>query len=639
MLPPFELSPMVSKIGLWDYCFEHGTATANKNLYDIYGYGDDQPEWSVELLLHHVIPEDRERIGQRIAEILTSGSDFFAEYRIARVDGTVRLLRSLGTVLEQDGKPHLLRGMSFDITDFKVFLQTIADERDQWAFVSKTLGLGLWTQTAGTDSTRNEAHADIFGHDIRQKPTKSVKEFFGHVVPEDRARVRSIYEEALEQHADHRFDCRIRRQDGGIRWISVTGKVVRQEGRAPVMYCVTQDITAVKEKDAEIEELEARLIQSQKMEMVGQLAGGIAHDINNVLMAIQGNTELAQGSLEPTSPARNYLAAVITMVSRSAAMVSQLLSFARKNPTLPIALDVDAELEQTHLLLGKLIRENILLELRLDAGQARVNLDPSHLTQIITNLVVNARDAIAESGTIRIKTGIIDAGEPACPRCPDRDIDKPHLSIVVSDTGSGIAPQVLPHIFEPFFTTKGIGGSGLGLSTVYGLVKQNKGEIFCQSEVGKGTRFEIHFPVTSRCGTNQPDDPAAPSAPSCRKERIMVIEDEHEIGTIINMILEQQGYRVILADTAETAFELLEKSGESVDLIITDIMLPGMNGVQLRKAVLAHHPETKFLFMSGYSADAIGHYGVFDEASNFIPKPFTIGNFTRKVEALLVREA
>lgn len=639
MLAPFEFSPTISMIGLWDYHFDNGSVTANNQMAGIYGYGEEPPEWSVELFLQHIIPEDRERVHQSLSEILTSRSDFLAEYRIATADGEIRTLRSLGGVLHKGGKPVILRGTTFDITKHKAKLQDLAIERDQWEFVIKALGLGLWTWNVETGkTTRNDMHAEIFGYDMREKPTWSLTEFLDHIVPEDRARVLSIVTEAQNLKSGHRFECRIQRTDGAIRWVSVTGKIIRNAEQQKITYGVTHDITAAKERELENAELEASLLQSQKMEVLGKLAGGIAHDFNNVLTAIQGNTELVMSGLDPASPHHKNLTSVINSVNRSAAIIKQLLSFARKNPGQPVDIDVDAEIHQTHLMLRKLIRENILLELKLNSRNAHVNLDPSHLVQILTNLVVNARDAITEKGTISIETGIINVNEPECAVCSNQIIKKPHIRIVVSDTGSGIDPQTLPHIFEPFFTTKEIGkGTGLGLSTVYGLVKQNNGKIFCHSEVGKGTTIEIHFPGTINAQTAESGTSVGVPEATENKSHILIVEDEHEISSIINMLLEKQGFMVRVTDTAEKALTLMEGSGEQFDLVISDIMLPGMNGVQMSRVMLKKHPEMKFLFMSGYSADAIGHYGVFDEGSSFIPKPFTINNLIKKVVAMTLK--
>lgn len=394
--------------------------------------------------------------------------------------------------------------------------------------------------------------------------------------------------------------------------------------------------------DAEYEKLQANLQQTQKMEMVGQLAGGIAHDFNNILTTIQGNVELVLTGLDPTMRHYKNLTSVVNSVQRSAAMVRQLLSFARKNPSQPVDIEVDAEIHQTNLMLRKLIREDIRLDLKLNAAHALVHLDPSTLVQILSNLIVNARDAIAESGTILIETGIINKDEPACVLCSIGGIDKPHIRIKVSDTGSGIDPQTLPHIFEPFFTTKGIGkGTGLGLSTVYGLVKQNHGHLFCTSEVGSGTTVEIHFPGMMAADNNDAGSSAPVKMPRATglRERILVVEDEHEISSIIKKILESQGMWVVVAENGESALRFIESCAEPFDLVISDIVLPGMNGMQLRRSVLGKHPEAKFLFMSGYSADAIGLYGVFDDERNFIPKPFTVIDFINRVRAVLINKS
>lgn len=630
------------QLGAWRCELQTGKYFASDTKSRIFGY-TTPVAWSEELFLSHIIADDRPRVKQCLAERLDNLHEWNSEYRICRADGEIRWIQDIGDIeLDEQGKPVGMIGLVRDITELKLAAKKLRELERQWDFTFQSCRIGMWKiDLQSMILSRNKEHAELYLEDYDAKPTWAVSEVLDHVHIDDRARVKNILDNAFAENSDYNMDTRIHRQDGSVRWMHITAAFQFDDAGEPVSVLgTTQDITRQKELELDQQALQEQLIQSQKLELIGQLAGGIAHDVNNVLAAIQGNAELMLAGLDPTSPHHNNLTSIINSVNRSAVMVKQLLSFARKNPSQPVNIDIDAEIRQTHLMLRKLIRENIRLELKLDARHARVSLDPSHLVQILTNLVVNARDAIAESGTICIETGSIDEDEAYCAWCSIRNIKKPHIRIAISDTGTGIEPQALPHIFEPFFTTKGIGkGTGLGLSTVYGLAKQNNGHLFCNSKVGQGSTFEIHFPKITKMENTGPEAPVELHEATGNKSLVLVVEDEREISSIIKIVLEKQGCRVLVTENAESALLLFENCEEPVDLVISDIVLPGMNGMQLSRLVQQQHPDTKFLFMSGYSTDAIGHYGVFDEESNFIPKPFTIAKFVDKVHDLLNQHA
>ncbi|NTU68327.1 MAG: PAS domain-containing protein [Chlorobiaceae bacterium] len=607
----------------------------------IFGYESLLPVWNYQIFLHHVLPEDRPMVEQSHHEIMERLTNWSSEYRIRRADGEVRHLLDIGGCMrDENGKAIRIQALTTDITEQKMMRLELHDLQHQWDYTLEKAHIGMWKLDFKTSlSVRTREHIRIFGDDVDSKEW-SLQKFFSHVVPDDRNYVKQLVMDALAKQESYELECRILRNDGEIRWVKVHGTfLLDDEGKTRYLMGTKQDITEHKLVEIARAELEAHLQQSQKMELLGQLAGGIAHDVNNVLTSIQCNAELVIREISPTNPHYPYLETITKSVTRSADMVNQLLAFARKQPQCPIKMAVDKELERMQLLIRKLIRENITIRWKLQCPDTLVDLDPANLVQIITNLFVNARDAISEKGTITIETYLIDTIH--CPvinrGCLDDDT---RIKISVSDTGTGIDPQALPHIFEPFFTTKAIGkGTGLGLSTVYGLVKNNNGHIVCETEVGKGTTFTVCFPIASDGSSPLDNQKDVHHPEKIGKGTVLVVEDEPDIGKIIKMILETHGFTVLLSTTAEEALDLVRHQATDIDLIITDIMLPNMNGIEFRMKILKQNQKIKFLFMSGYSAEILDQYGKLGTDVNFISKPFAIPQFLTMVHEVLKKNA
>ena len=620
-------------IGAWTMDFPSGKIHGTAEYGRIFGFNDNHHVCNFDHYLEHILPEDRPAYLQ-LARNVAAKWDLV--YRIRRTDGAIRWIRDVGDFeYDPDNQPVRLMGILLDITEQKETEQKLYDLEHRLNFASFNSHIGLWSLDLQTLLlSRTEAHARIYGEDYSAKSSWTLQETSAHIFVDDRQRVASVVQQALRDHQDYQFEARICRSDGGIRWIRVNGVFqFDDQGKAQYILGITQDITGQKEQEFEKAELQAQLVQSQKMEVLGQLAGGIAHDINNALAIIQGNTELIQkavGNQDPQSPLLN---SVLGAVNRSSGMIKQLLAFARKAPISPSRIVLDDELRNMVNMMGKLIRENITLELDANCPDTCISADPSKLTQIFTNLIINARDAIAGIGRIRISTNLITGAEikEKHPFIPNKER---YVQLLVVDTGSGIPKQVLPHIFEPFFTTKGFGkGTGLGLSTVYGLVKQNNGFIFCDTAEGVGTTFEIYFPA-DECALSQEREPNTRcEAPV--KGRILIVEDEPEIAHLLAMVLKQEGFQVFSNQTAEQGIDFINKSDVNIDLIISDVLLPGMNGILMSERIKASHPDMRFLFMSGYSVDVVEQFGLNNENPNFVAKPFSIDNLLEKVHAIL----
>ena len=394
------------------------------------------------------------------------------------------------------------------------------------------------------------------------------------------------------------------------------------------------DITHRKRADEEREKLQAQLSQAQKMESVGRLAGGVAHDFNNMLGAILGYTELGMLGVSPTDPTYGTLKDIQKAAQRSADLTRQLLAFARKQTVAPKLLDLNETLEGMLKMLRRLIGEDIDLEWLPGKDLDPVRMDPSQIEQLLANLCVNARDAIHDTGKITVETGAATVDETDCAGHVG-SVPGEYVLLAVSDNGCGMDAETRSHLFEPFFTTKAVGkGTGLGLATVYGMVKQNNGFIDVHSQPGQGTTVKIYLPRnTAETGRTTKKDAA--QAAERGHETILLVEDEPMILDITTKMLERQGYTVQAAATPGEAIRLAREHAGEIHLLMTDVVMPEMNGRDLAKNLLSLYPNLKRLFMSGYTADVIAHHGVLDEGVQFIQKPFSVQALAVKVREVL----
>jgi nitrogen-specific signal transduction histidine kinase/ActR/RegA family two-component response regulator len=394
------------------------------------------------------------------------------------------------------------------------------------------------------------------------------------------------------------------------------------------------DSTERKRAEEEKAKLEDQLQQSQKMESVGRLAGGVAHDFNNMLGVIIGRSELALMKAEPSEPVYANLIEIRAAAERSAALTRQLLAFARKQTIAPKVINLNETLTGMLKMLQRLIGEGINLNLQPASNLWPVRVDPAQIDQILANLCVNARDAIGGVGRIAIETGNCSVDDSYSTSHSYVEPGK-YVRLAVSDDGSGMGRETLTHIFEPFFTTKGVGeGTGLGLATVYGIVRQNNGFINVDSELGKGTTFTICLPRhTGESGEALKEDVAEPSPRG--NETILLVEDEPGILETTALMLEGQGYSVLRAGSAAEGVRLFREQTCTVHMLITDVVMPEMNGRDLAGELLSAHPQLNCLFMSGYTSDVIAQHGVLEEGVHFIQKPFSLPDLAAKVREVL----
>ncbi|MCK6549378.1 PAS domain S-box protein [Myxococcota bacterium] len=423
------------------------------------------------------------------------------------------------------------------------------------------------------------------------------------------------------------------RKDGTTVWTEVSTSALRDEsGQIVGIVGVSRDISERKKSEAERAKLEAQLHHAQKMDSVGRLAGGVAHDFNNMLGVILGHVELALEEVEPGTRLHADLVEIGRAGRRSAELTRQLLAFARKQTITPRVLALADTVSAMTSMLQRLIGEHIRLVWRPTPGLWPVLADPSQIDQILANLCVNSRDAITDRGTITITAENTSFDEAHCARHPEY-LPGDFVRLSVTDDGSGMDAETMAHLFEPFFTTKALGqGTGLGLATVYGAVKQNRGFVTVTSRLGAGTTVSIHLPRHG--ATRAPTSDLELPRPAAGRETLLVVEDEPSILAIMRRMLERQGYSVLAAGSASEALRIGTEHTGPIALLVTDVVMPEMNGRDLADVLRARRPELLVLFVSGYTADVITPQGVTD-GTHFLEKPFSMDRLARKVREVL----
>jgi PAS domain S-box-containing protein len=467
----------------------------------------------------------------------------------------------------------------------------------------------------------------IFGVPLGQFKGTS-EAFFGFVHEEDREGVRRASEAATASNAPYDVEHRIVRADGTVRWVQEKADVLRDaSGRATRMVGTVQDIT-------DRRQLEDQLRQSQKMEAIGRLAGGIAHDLNNALTAIAGYSELALGEVPPGHAARADVEEIRKAAERAGSVTRQLLAFSRKQLLEPRLFNLNDTVVNIARLLTRLLGHDIHVETKLAATLPEVLGDPGQVEQAIINLAVNARDAMPSGGRVTLTTSVDDVDDTFARRHVPMTPGK-YVALRVADTGHGMTRETQARVFEPFFTTKEQGrGTGLGLATVYGIVKQSGGFIDVHSELHQGATFRVYLPAM----------PGARAVPIRREtvrsakpgsETILVVEDERAVRTMTRLILERAGYHVVEAAAPGEAQEIVRSRASEIDLMISDVVMPGAHGPALFKQLSVGQPSLRVLYMSGYTDDEVIRAGRLEGWENFMEKPFTSQRLLEKVREIL----
>ncbi len=440
------------------------------------------------------------------------------------------------------------------------------------------------------------------------------------------AATRFLEELVRHPRESRRVELRVRRKNGPARTLAVTGTNLLDHPSVRGIVLNASDIT-------ERKDLEERFRQSQKMEAVGRLAGGVAHDFNNILTVITTTTGLLLEALPKGDVRRDDVLEIQKAANRAAGLTHQLLAVSRRQVLRPRTLDLNAAVRDMLAMLRRVIGEDVDLVTELEPGIGCVRADASQLAQVVLNLAVNARDAMPEGGRLTIRTGALELEEPEARRRALLQAGR-WVTLDVSDAGVGMGPEVQSHLFEPFFTTKPAGtGTGLGLSTVYGIVEQSGGQIEVESAPGHGSTFTIYLP---RVDAEPEGDGAERAAvPDAGRETILLVEDEAPVRALARRVLERKGYLVIEAKDGADALVLCERSPFTIDLLVTDVVMPGMNGRAVAECLRRERPDLRVLYMTGYTDDEIVRRGLKDESVALIQKPFAPDELTRRVRELL----
>ncbi|MSN25101.1 MAG: PAS domain S-box protein [Geobacter sp.] len=553
-------------------------------------------------------------------------------------DGHRELLETIKTpVHDAEGRLIGVLGIARDITEHRQAEDELKNERLRFKNLVESVDGIVWEADAETFTfTYVSQQAErLLGYPVEDWYQAGF--WAGHLHPEDRKWAPAFCADRTARREDHTFDYRFITLDGNIVWLHDIVTVVEEDGQPRWLRGVMVDTTGKKLEEAEKQKLEAQLRQAQKMEAVGRLAGGVAHDFNNKLAVILGYAEMAQRAGITSERYLNYLDQVMKASGQARDITRQLLAFSRQEVISPRVLDLNDVVRDSQQGLCRFIGEDIRFEVRLAEKLWPVNMDPSQIDQIIMNLVVNSRDAMVDGGLLMVETGNITIDKAYSNTNSDITAGD-YVQLVVSDTGCGMNRETQQHIFEPFYTTKDAGkGTGLGLATIYGIVTQNKGFVNVYSEPGTGTTFRIYLP---RCYEQQSkietdERPIHLDRPTT----ILLVEDDQSVRDMTADILGEIGYNMLIATNPQEAVAICTLDQCKPDLLLTDVIMPDMNGRELASRIESLSPGIRVLFMSGYTADVISQKGILGEGLNFISKPFGRAAIHEKIQQILKEPA
>jgi PAS domain S-box-containing protein len=595
---------------------------ANRRACELMGYTRDEL-LNLEIADTHS-PDDRLLATERIA-LLAAGHDIVAERRLRRSDGTEIMVEVSVTRL-RDGR---IQGILRNITERKRAESALRESEERYhALVEGVRDIVFALGHDGTVTSLNAAFERITGWPAEEWIGRPFEQL---VHPEDLSLLFEFVDRAVRGVTRPVSQLRVRTRKGDYCVGEFAATPQFREGRLVGVLGIARDIT-------DRLSLEQQLRQAQKMEAVGQLAAGVAHDFNNILTAITGYAQLLLEDLGAKDPHRQDVDEIRKAADRAAGLTRQLLAFSRQQVLQPTVLDLNILVSETEAMLARLLGEDIRLATHLTSDLGAVKTDRSQIEQVIMNLAVNARDAMPQGGQLTIETANVDTDDvyardhfPAAPGS--------YVMLAVSDTGIGMSQETQAHMFEPFFTTKGKGkGTGLGLATVYGIVKQSAGFIWVYTEPGQGTTFKIYLPRVAQAPA--PRVSSANSRPVILSgtETVLLAEDEAAVRTVARQALERHGYTVLEAPSGEAALDLAQRYSGSIHLLLTDVVMPGMSGRSLALRLAAVRPEMRAIYMSGYTDEAITRHGVLEPGVTYVQKPFSPDALVRKVREVLDEE-
>jgi PAS domain S-box-containing protein len=582
-----------------------------------------------DLWVKRLHPDDRQRVLNTIYNSHKNQKPFCLEYRLLAHDGHIVWVQDKAIVVcDESGKPCFIQGVMVDVSDRLQAVESLRKNEKRFRTIFERTAVGI----ALVDMERrlmecNPALQEILGY---RKEELLTKDFFEFVHTDDQSIDLDLYKKLLSGVHDHyQVEKRYLRKDKGVVWGRVNISLVRDAEKNP------QYTIHMVENINEWKRLETQLLQSQKMETVGRLAGGIAHDFNNLLTVIKGYTQLSLIEIGEDHPLRKDIEEIKNAAERAENLTHQLLAFSRRQIMDMKVLDINAVIRNLEKMLRRVIGEDIEMSIILAEDLGRVKTDPHQIEQVILNLAVNARDAMPEGGKLTLEASEVELDEGG-PRAHILMTPGRYVMLSVSDTGSGMTPEVKDRIFEPFFTTKGEGkGTGLGLSTVYGIIKQSGGYIWVYSEQGQGTTFKIYLPRVDEEVDELPREYNTGPLPK-GNESILLVEDDSSVRELAARVLREQGYAVLEAANGEEAMRITQAPIlKKIHLLLTDVVMPQMGGKELGERFKTLYPEVKVLLISGYTDKAVIHQGFIEPDMNLLQKPFSPGTLARRVREVL----
>jgi two-component system cell cycle sensor histidine kinase/response regulator CckA len=632
-----EASQRAARLGWYSLDVTTGRWRSSSLLDEIFGITGPGFERDVAGWLKIIHPEDQQDMLDYLQHHVLGGRHAFdRQYRIVRLnDAEQRWVHGRGELaFDANGAPVTMLGVIQDITERKRAEEELRLSR-QWMdlHVQQTPLAVIEFDLEGRVREWNPAAVNMFGF----ARDEAVGQHWTFMVPEAvRPSLDGVWVTLVSQRGGTRStndNCTKSGEIIACEWFSTP--LIDQDGKTIGVASLVMDVTARKQAEAERARLEEQVRQAVKMESIGRLAGGVAHDFNNMLQAILGNVDLALGEAPTGSAVTEYLGEIRRSAERSADLTRQLLAFARKQTIRPRILDLNDTVAGMLKMLRRLIGENIQLLWSPGVDVWPVKVDPGQIDQILANLTVNARDAIDGGGRVTIETANITL-DGSDVRTRTECLPGDYVALKVSDTGRGLDDEARAHMFEPFFTTKEQGkGTGLGLATVFGIVTQNNGFIDAISEPGRGTTFTIYLPRAEALALT--DAPRSDEPSIGGTETVLLVEDEEQVLKLGRLILERSGYTVMAARTPAAGLALAATVPGRLHVLVTDVVMPGMNGKDLLDRLRPDHPGLKCLFMSGYTSDVIAPHGILDEGIQFLQKPFTAATLAARVRDVLGR--
>ncbi len=602
-----------------------------RRLYNSLSYqkvlGYSPKELQASSSFEQIHPDDRERVKKAAEEARRSGIGKTLEYRLRHKNGTWLVLESTSSVIRNaKGEPEKLVIVNRDITERKRAEEALRRSESGFRSVVEDAPYGIYrTSLTGQFLQVNPALQKMLGYESTEELLRRDlrNHIFRHAGEYQRLTELLACTEEIKD-----LEMEWKRQDGTPITVRCSGRCINDENGVPAYFEVfAEDVT-------EKRVLEKQLRMAQKMEAIGRLSGGIAHDFNNLLGVIIGYSGVLKKQLGPGNALCEHALEIEKAGQRAASLTKQLLAFSRQQVLTPAVLNLNSLATDMEKMLPRLLGEDIEVSLTLDPELGNVKADQSQIEQVIMNLAVNARDAMPTGGKMQVQTSNVQLDQAYTWNHPGSKVGE-YVLLAVTDTGMGMDAGTLTHIFEPFFTTKERGkGTGLGLATVYGVVKQSNGYIWVDSAPGKGASFQIYLP--RHVGEPGADEPKNDSGEKLRgSETILLVEDAEPLRKLAQAFLEAGGFRVLPAESGESALEVAARFGGTFDLLLTDVVMPGMNGRVLAEQLSPRQPGIKVLYMSGYTDSFIAGHGVLDPKTHLLHKPFTEGVLIRKVREVL----